>query len=489
VDLAPLQLALHRSTSCYDFLMDRGRVWLALAPLVLMLLAAAPAAASGPTASVSLGDSFISGQAGRWQGNSNDTLGTRSGTDRACVPIALGCRSEVGRVYLGGTAPPGCARSDVAEILSARIGVKEMINLACSGAQTPEIFRASNGGRRFKGEDPQADQLARVARTRTVKLIVLSIGGNDIGFEDVVVACVTAYVTRAKPCAAQQQEGIDKKLPAAMSGVAKAIAEIRAVMRAAGYHQWNYRLVLQSYPSPVPRAAENRYPEAGLQRSVTGGCPFYDSDLNSARDSLVPLLDDNLKAIATVTGAQFLSLRDALQGREICSRSTRLADNAHRPSPTTSEWARAIGAGPILQGRGIDEEAHPNAYAQKALGRCVTLLYAHATGSWACKNTPGAGTESMLLSRVSSLPGKYRMRLKVSPRRARAGRRCFRFRVLSGVEPVERVRIRFAGKRGRTNARGRLRKCARLRARRYRVRASRADFKSVSVVVSARRRR
>ena len=453
-------------------------------------LGASPALAAGPTASVALGDSFVSGQAGRWQGNSNNLLGSRDGTDRACTPVALGCRYDVGRVYLGATAPPGCARSDVAEILSAAIAVQRKINLACSGATTSAIFRASSGGRPHKDATTQADQLARVARENTVKLIVLSVGGNDIGFADVVTACVLAYATRAGACAPAQQAAIDARLPQAVAGVAKAIAEIRAVMRAAGYRPWNYRLVVQSYPSPLPRAAENRYPESSIQRSLVGNCPFYDSDSTWARDSVVPLLDDNLKTLAVFTGAQFLSMRDALQGREMCSRSTRLVDGANPPSPVASEWARAIGAGPIVQGQGIEEEAHPNAFAQKAFGRCLALLYARSTGSYACRNSAGRGPEALTLASVSPSPGKYRMKLRVSPRRATAGRRrCFRFRATSGGQPVERVTIRFAGRRGRTNRQGRLRRCARLRARRYRATARRADFRSTSVTVRGRRGR
>ena len=38
---------------------------------------------SSTTAIVSLGDSFISGEAGRWQGNSLNMFFTRDGTDRA----------------------------------------------------------------------------------------------------------------------------------------------------------------------------------------------------------------------------------------------------------------------------------------------------------------------------------------------------------------------------------------------------------------------
>ncbi|HEV2723167.1 MAG TPA: GDSL-type esterase/lipase family protein [Thermoleophilaceae bacterium] len=458
-----------------------------IATLACLLLAAGAAVARGPTASVSLGDSFISGQAGRWQGNSTDALGSRAGTDRACVATPFGCRYEKGRVYLGGTAPPGCARSDVAEILSAQVGVRTEINIACSGAQTSQIFRGSNGGRRFKGEAPQADQLARIAKDHTVRLITLSIGGNDIGFADTVVACVAAYATRARPCAARMQAAIDAKLPKAMAGVAKAIGEIRSVMRSAGYRPWDYRLVLQSYPSPVPRASENRYPEIGVGRAFVGGCPFYDSDLDASRDKLVPLLDDNLRAIALATGTQFLSLKDAFQGRETCARTAQLADRANPPSPARSEWTRAIGIGPILQGEGIDEEAHPNAYGQQALGRCLTLLSSRRTGSWGCRNTPGKGTDSMVLSRVSPLPERFRMRLRVSPRRVVAGRRsCLRIRVLSSGQPVEGVTVQLGRSRGRSSSDGRLRRCVRLRARRYRVRARRQDFRPVSVIVTAR---
>ena len=471
--------------------MIQGR---AIAAAVLAVVAGAVPAAeaapgAGPTAIVSLGDSFISGQAGRWQGNSNVLIGSRAGTDRACVMTRSGCRYDVGRVYLGGTRPPGCARSDVAEIRSASISVDERINLACSGAVTTNIFRSSAGGRVFKREAPQADQLAAIARTRDLRLIVLSIGGNDIGFTEVVATCVLAYVTQAPPCADRQRRKIEARLPRAVAGVRKAIDEIRAVMRSAGYRPWHYRLVLQSYPSPVPRASENRYPERGPARGAIGNCPLYDKDLDEARDTLVPRLDGELRTIALEKGAQFLSLRDSLQGHEMCARSARLADAANPPSAATSEWARFIGLSAILQGETIEEEAHPNAYGQRALGSCLTLLFARATGSWACRNTPGRGTDAMVLSRVSSLPGRFRLHLRASPRRVRAGRRrCFTFRALSDGQPVERVTVRFAGRRGRTSRTGRVRKCVRLRrARRYRATARRSGFRPASVTVRARR--
>lgn len=64
-------------------------------------------------------------------------------------------------------------RSDSAESHSSDTN-EIQINLACPGAETVNIFRASNGGVVFKGEAPQADQLAAVARQYQVRLITLS---------------------------------------------------------------------------------------------------------------------------------------------------------------------------------------------------------------------------------------------------------------------------------------------------------------------------
>src|SRR3954470_21926314 len=113
--------------------------------VVAATLALAPGAAAGPgsakTAIVSLGDSYISGEAGRWQGNSVNAAGDRDGTDRAAFNCAAAvCSYDSARVY-GPSAANGCDRSDVAEIKSATISVDQKINLACSGATTANIFR------------------------------------------------------------------------------------------------------------------------------------------------------------------------------------------------------------------------------------------------------------------------------------------------------------------------------------------------------------
>ena len=349
---------------------------------------AAASPSSGPTAIVSLGDSFISGEAGRWQGNSVFALGSRAGTDRAWT----GTGYDPTRIY-GATDANGCHRSDVAEIRTATIAVDRKVNLACSGAATANIFRSSNGGQAQKGEPPQADKLAPVARSNRVRLIVLSIGGNDLGFADIITQCALQYTTKTGPCNASQQATVDAKLATARAGVAKAIDEVRAVMQQAGYRRSQYRFILQSYPSPVPRASEARYPELGGTRELVGGCPFYDADLDWARDSLVAQIADMVGEVAAERGVEFLDLREALAGREVCAEGVTHATPTAPASGASSEWARFLTSN-LVQGE-VQETLHPNAYAQRALGRCLGLAWSAGVGSGSCHNTPGQGPGGM----------------------------------------------------------------------------------------------
>lgn len=350
------------------------------------------------TAIVSLGDSYISGEAGRWQGNSDNVAASRDGTDRACSPSISTCTSyDKSKVYLGGSDTNGCHRSDVAEINTATVSVQTRINLACSGAVSANVFRASNGGQSQDGLPPQADQLAPVAGAHRVKLIMLSIGGNDLGFASIVQACLTAYSSSTGACKPGQQAKLDAKFPAMAAGVAKSVDEIRAVMSDAGYAPGDYRIILQGYPSVIPRAAENRYPEVDrADRIGAGGCPFYDVDSDWARDSVVSQIADHLRYVASSKGVQFLDLRNALQGHEICAKSASLATPLNPPSAATSEWGRFINQSTVSEGD-LQEAFHPNAYAQQALGRCVTLIYAQPGGDQECDNTPGMGAAGMKL--------------------------------------------------------------------------------------------
>ncbi|MFD3530310.1 GDSL-type esterase/lipase family protein [Streptomyces sp. NPDC058664] len=369
------------------------RAFLALCTAAGLASVAAPTATAspgtGPTAVVAMGDSYISGEAGRWLGNSLTNSGSRNGTDRAWT----GSGYDPSRVY--GATAGGCHRSDTAEVKSAGAIASSLVNLACSGATTKNVFRASQGGVAYKGEAPQADQLAAVAASHDVKLIALSVGGNDLGFADIITTCATDYIVWYSYCHDDQQAEVDAKIDGVMANVGRSVDEIRAVMTAAGYGSSDYRIVLQSYPSPIPRAADNRYSESGWARTNTGGCPFWDLDSNWARDSLVPQIANRLKGVAAAKGVQFMDLRDALQGREVCAKASKQVTSTVPASGATSEWARWIDS-QSTQGL-VQESVHPNAYGQQALGRCLALINARPTGNHSCRNTAGSGPSGMYL--------------------------------------------------------------------------------------------
>ncbi|MGW4686306.1 GDSL-type esterase/lipase family protein [Streptomyces sp. NPDC004244] len=369
-------------------------------PLAVGALVAAPAGTaaaapgSGPTAVVSMGDSYISGEAGRWKGNSLTSTGSRSGTDRAWVS---GSVYDPSKVY--GTTAGGCHRSDSAEVRSAGAIADVAINLACSGATTENVFRSANGGVPYKGEAPQADQLAAVAASHDVKVIALSIGGNDLGFADIIKDCALDFVIWNSYCYDDQQYGVDQKIDGVMANVGKSVDEVRAVMRAAGYGDSAYRIVLQSYPSPIPRGAENRYTQSDWSRLNTGGCPFWNRDSDWARDSLVPQIANRLKAVAAAKGVQFLDLRDMMQGREVCAKTSKQVTSTAPASAKTSEWARWIDSSET-QGL-VQESMHPNHFGQLALGRCLALAVGQGpTSGVGCKNTAGADQTGMYLTPV-----------------------------------------------------------------------------------------
>ena len=441
--------------------------------LLLLLALAAPAAAapgSGPAAAVSLGDSYISGEAGRWAGNSIDPTHGNSGTDRG-----RGAYSDTN----------GCHRADVAEIMSAPIGGLERINLACSGGQTKNIWRAASGGTGQNGEAPQGDQLLEVARAKDVKLVVMSIGGNDLGFAGIVAACLQAYVAQTGPCRDGQQQAIDSKLPQATANVIKAIDEVRAVMATAGYRVTDYRFVLQTYPSVIPRSSEMRY--ATPPEREAHGCPFYDQDLDWARDQAAPAIGGMVKRAAAERDVEVMDLIDAFQGHEFCSKSTQEATPLAPVTPQNGDWGRFVGASTVQQGD-LQEAFHPNAFGHSAFGACLAKVFAATRGTFACAGRAGIEPSGVTVTRTGTFSTRTvrasapRLRLAVR----RPSRRCVSVRVKAAGRPVAGARIRFAGRRKVTDRRGRRSFCRRLKPGRYRVAASRTGYRSATRSVRMR---
>src|SRR3954454_24526578 len=157
-------------------------------------VAARPAAADGPGVGapwiVSVGDSAISGEAGRWAGNTN---GSSDNVD------ALGATAYYDNPTNTAESIAGCHRSKSAEVYIGG-GVRGM-NLACSGART---YTQTPGSGDFKpgldffsdtsGHKGQALMLQQFAATHNVKSVVLLIGANSCGSANTLQTGVTDWL-------------------------------------------------------------------------------------------------------------------------------------------------------------------------------------------------------------------------------------------------------------------------------------------------------
>ncbi|WP_165975351.1 GDSL-type esterase/lipase family protein [Actinomadura rubrisoli] len=363
--------------------------------VVSTALTTAPASAAPdkPKAIVAIGDSYISGEAGRWAGNANTGAGgTAWGTDLAaisCLPDREDrCDHEPSLVYLDGSDVDkgnGCHKSRMAEIKGAEIdgvGERERFNLACSGATTDSILRTI-----FKGQAPQITQLESTAASYNVTTVVVSISGNDLRFGDIIGKCAEAYLRGGALCSVSEARNLENRLPEVRSKVVETLREIHRVMQASGQDRGSYRLILQSYPTPIPTGDKYRWRERGAfwERYRRGGCPFLDADTDWANKSLVPGIRDMLRDAAFSTDASFLDLSEAFAGHELCTNEADQAGSQHsRANPLRAEDAEWVRWLPYLRSRtfpwesqGHQQEAiHPNAFGQEALSACLTKMVA-----------------------------------------------------------------------------------------------------------------
>lgn len=385
---------------------------LAVAIAVIVCGAMAVGASGNPDsqrpAIVAMGDSFISGEGGGDYGDSG-----------------------------GG----GCHRSSMAPIRSAPIAAVP-INLACTGAQTRNLWPSLLGGEWQRGEPPQADLLAAAARDNLVRLVVVTAGANDVGFGGIVAKCALDWArsdeSDPRYCRADAQAEIAAALPAMRRGLARALHGVRMAMAASGYRRGDYRLLVMGYASPFPPGRSIRYPEDGWSRLRKGGCPLWNRDADWAAGEATPEIDAAMHRVASEAGADFLDLRQAFEGHQLCDRR---ADPASADA-ASAEWVRPLAFGPER----TRESLHPNAFGQPAIGACIALVFDRPRGDYACSGTPGRGYEDgmRLLSRVwagtpSARPDDRRGRSPWPAARPSArGRAAPRSRPRPGARPLAR---------------------------------------------------
>src|SRR5215467_7295630 len=397
--------------------------------LVLVLLAAgatwlgagaAAALADGPNSGsptvVAVGDSAISGEAGRWAGNTN---GSSSNVD------ALGPTAYYDNVSNAAETTPGCHRSKAAEIWIG--GGVASANLACSGART--YTQPYSSGDDFKpgldfyddgaGHIGQAKALQQYASTHNVKMVVALIGANDYGFAAIAQQCVEDWLLSSSwwPNYCKDDSSISSRFAATnvaaiTTRVADAFLDLRTAMRNDGYADTDWTLVAQTYSSPVPSGSQFRYSQTGFTRQSVGGCGMWNRDADWANNTVVATLDStvtNALAQSGITNGRVFDGRKALVGHRLCENTDGLLEEEGLASwrsagaADKSEWVSQIRTTTtIVSPYQLQEDLHPSYWGQLALRNCLRQVWnGGAVRSGSCVHTGGLdalGEPNMTLS-------------------------------------------------------------------------------------------
>lgn len=372
----------------------------------------APALADGPGVGtpviVSMGDSTVSGEAGRWAGNTTtldsssvDALGDHAYWDTAT-----------------GESVPGCHRSLSAEV---HIGVDaaghpvHSYNLACSGAETKTWDRWFGDFKpgldnyvnidRTNGES-QSVLLAEYAQTHNVKAIVVRVGANDVNEGGIVKTCMEDWLAWMTGTDGYNLCSHDPTVTAAFTpqGQAElkhriftALSTIAADMYDVGYTQNMYSVIVETYWSPIPPANLIRYPENSMARQTAGGCGIFDADANWMNNTMLPALNTALRGAA----AQFaqepwyppvhvLDEQYVLNGHRLCEKGANLLENIPDTNPNRRwsdpgamydlEWVQQLKT-VTSAGTSYDpkEGGHADYFGQLAERDCLRQEYNNGT--------------------------------------------------------------------------------------------------------------
>lgn len=196
--------------------------------------------------------------------------------------------------------PVGCGQSSNSypNLLAAILGFGNFSNASCQAATISDLT-----GSQWTGNGLNTPQLNRLNGTET--FVTIGIGGNDVGFDDVIEQCFTNNNPNANPCVdAYSVDGAntlrDRNLELA-TPLATAIgaAETRAP---------NARVYVVGYPQLLPEDGE--------------GCnAFFDAsvpDLALVSD-WSRHLNDVIEAVAIAHDAEFIDAYALTDGRHACS--------------------------------------------------------------------------------------------------------------------------------------------------------------------------
>lgn len=218
-----------------------------------------------------------------------------SGQSHTGAYVALG-DSFTANSYHGPSATGnGCDQSGANQphTVQARLGYASFVDASCDGATTNDILNQGNG------TQPQISYV-----TSTTKLVTLGIGGNDIGFSDIVVNCTKAYLTFGG-CKGDYVSGSTDKISDTINATAPKVAQVLAQVKSRAPQA---KVFVYGYPTLVPMTGN----------SGCVGLTLASSDIPYLRDKEAQL-NAMLKSKAQAAGATYIDVYGPSADHDPCA--------------------------------------------------------------------------------------------------------------------------------------------------------------------------
>ena len=214
--------------------------------------------------------------------------------------VAMGDSYVAGPLIpLQSTNPTGCLRSNrnYPSLVRPKIEVTRFVDVSCSGATTADLF-APQDVQPGPANAPQLDAL-----DRQTKVVTLGIGGNDIGFTDIVINCGTSLPTDPGCKGDYVHDGRDELSEAIAATAPKIDRVLKEIERRAP----RATTFVVGYPTVLPETGSGCYPLV----------PVLPSDVPYLR-AKVKELNAMLRTRATAAGATYVDIAAVSVGHDFC---------------------------------------------------------------------------------------------------------------------------------------------------------------------------
>lgn len=286
---------------------------------------------------VVLGDSYASGEgAGSYYQESDDS-GTGGSAFRNGCHRSRNAWSR--QAVLPDTSEPVGTRADRFE------DSLDYHLLACSGAQTEHLLPSTSHNARFeygRGSHKELSQLDRGFLDGNTTTVVVSVGGNDAHFADVLKACTVGTPTPLQNCADSTAPNdwfndpppsplpLRAALPKIINEEVK--ASVDTVLRDAHSKARNARIVVMGYPRLFPLIGDGTTSHRSTACKLTTGLNDAEIDfLNDMADLLNDALHETAFTLATEgVRTSYSDPRTEFELTQVCSDASADPESIHR---------------------------------------------------------------------------------------------------------------------------------------------------------------